>query len=343
MRQRVRALAFLAACVPAGPLQAAEEIVAQPEPPVCPFEGENREWTQRALLGWQRVNHHALKIAQPVPPVMVLFDAKCSFTLKPVPDDTQPGTLSAGGFRYLSSGVAHQGKIALPDGQTVPAQLTSFAAPLPDGTMSFVMALPPIWLAQAKGNDRALLATAVFMHEFTHTQSAGFGRRIDALAKRGLPADVDDDVIQTRFASRPGFAASFKREQEMLWEAAAAPNMKDARALVRRVLRVIDNRRERYFKGPDGVYAPAEDLFLTLEGTGQYALYRWLTDPKGGAMSKPDALAFARRDGKRWSQDQGLAIYLVLDRLWVDWPPATFGAKEQTALESLRAAVEPGR
>ena len=73
------------------------------------------------------------------------------------------------------------------------------------------------------------------------------------------------------------------------------------------------------------MYAPAEDLFLTIEGTGQYALYRWLTDPQGGGMAKPDALAFARRDGKRWSQDQGLALYLVLDRLWIDWPPATFG------------------
>jgi hypothetical protein len=342
--KRVLALALLAGCATALPVRAAEEMAALPEPPpVCPFDGENREWTQRALHGWQRVNRNALKIAHPVPPVMVLFDAKCSFTLKPAADDTHPNTLTAGAVRYAVTGALHEGKIALPDGQTVPAQLTSFAAPLPDGTMAFVMALPPIWLAQAKGNNRALLATAVFMHEFTHTQSAGFGRRIDALVKRGLPADVDDDVIQSRFASRPGFAASFKREQEMLWEAAAAMNIKDARALSKRALRVIDNRRERYFNGPDAVYAPAEDLFLTLEGTGQYALYRWLTDPKGGAMAKPDAIAFARRDGKRWSQDQGLALYLVLDRLWVDWPPPTFGPQQQTVLEALRAAVEPTR
>jgi hypothetical protein len=148
-------------------------------------------------------------------------------------------------------------------------------------------------------------------------------------------------VVQTRFASRPGFAAAFKREQQLLWDATSAPSINDARALARRALRVIDSRRARYFKNQDAVYAAAEDLFLTLEGTGQYALYRWLTDRHGGAMAKPDALAFARRDGKRWSQDEGLALYLVLDRLWVDWPPATFGPSQQTALDLLRKAVEP--
>jgi hypothetical protein len=324
-----------------GMAHAAEETVLQSEAAACVLEGDNRAWVERALHGWQRTNERALRIAPPVPPVIVLFDAVCSFTLKPSAEDGAAPALAAGGFRYAITGVPHQGTIALPDGQSLPARLTSFAAPMPDDTMAFVMALPPIWVEQAKGNDRVLLATAVFMHEFTHTQSAGLGRRVEALVKRGLPSDVDDDVIQTRFASRPGFSGAYKREQQLLWEATEATDVKDARALAKRALRVIDNRRARYFKGQDAVYAEAEDLFLTLEGTGQYALYRWLTDPKGGAMAKPQALAFARRDGKRWSQDQGLALYLVLDRLWVDWPPAAFGPKQQTVLEALRAAVEP--
>jgi hypothetical protein len=323
------------------PVRGAEPAPPASEPAACAFDGANREWTQRALHDWQRVNRHALKIANPVPPVIVLFDAACSYELKPVPADATGDIVSSGAFRYRVSGTPHRGTLVLADGQRVPARLTSFAMPMPDGSMTFVMALPPIWEAQAKGNDRLRLATAVFMHEFTHTQSAAFGRKVDALAKKGLPADSDDDVVQTRFASRPGFAAAFKREQDLLWEAAAAPTIKDARALTRRALRVIDSRRARYFKGKDAVYAEAEDLFLTLEGTGQYALYRWLTDPKGGAMDKTDALAFARRDGKHWSQDEGLAIYLVLDRLWVDWQPTTFGPALTTGVETLRATVEP--
>jgi hypothetical protein len=327
--------------VAAGAAQAAEAPVPAGDAATCVLDGQNRLWVERALDGWRRINERVLKIANPVPPVLTLFDLACAFTLRPLAENGALPMLTAGGFRYAISGRAHKGTLTLPDGQTLPARLTSFAAPLPGGGMAFVMSLPPVWLAQAKGADRALLATAVFMHEFTHTQSMGFGRRIDALVLRGLPADADDDVVQTRFASRPGFAAAFKREQQLLWEAASAPNIKDARALARRALRVIDSRRARYFKDQDAVYAATEDLFLTLEGTGQYALYRWLTDPKGGAMAKPDALAFARRDGKRWSQDAGLALYLVLDRLCVDWPPATFGPPQQTVLDLLRKAVEP--
>lgn len=332
---------LVALAAAAATTRAAEEAVPQADAAACVLAGDNRDWTERSLTGWQRINDQVLRIAKPLPPVMVLFDSTCAFTLKPAAEAGTVPMLKAGGFRFAVNGVAHQGTLDLPDGKRVPANLRSFAMPMPDGTMAFVMALPPIWVAQAKGNDRVVLATAVFMHEFTHTQSAGFGQRIDALAKKGLPADADDDVVQRRFASRQGFAAAFKREQELLWEAAAAPNIKEARALAKRALRVIENRRARYFIGQDKVYAEAEDLFLTLEGTGQYALYRWLTDPKGGAMPKPQALAFARRDGRHWSQDQGLALYLVLDRLWVDWPPATFGPQQQTVLEALRAAVEP--
>ena len=334
-------LVLAAAGVVALPLRAAEPPGPSAQSVSCAFDGENRAWTQRALRDWQRVNRHALKIVDPAPPSMVLFDTTCSYELKPAPADAAGDIVVSGAFRYSVSGAAHGGSLALADGQRVPARLTSFAMPLPDGTMSFVMALPPIWEAQAKGDDRVRLATAVFMHEFTHTQSAAFGRKVDALAKKGLPPDSDDDVVQTRFASRPGFAAAIKREQELLWEAAAAPTIKDARALTRRALRVIDSRRARYFTGKDAVYAEAEELFLTLEGTGQYALYRWLTDPKGGAMDKREALAFARRDGRHWSQEEGLAIYLVLDRLWVDWQPSAFGPASQTGVEALRATVEP--
>jgi hypothetical protein len=304
----------------------------------CEFAGERFAWADDALAGWHRVNHAHLRIAPVVPPVMVLFDESCTYTLRPAADrSSAPITLS--GRAFQSSAVRHAGKIALPDGAEIPAQLTSFAAPMKEGGMSFVMALPSIWRTSAKASDPRVLATAVFMHEFTHTQSGWMGRRIDSLTQRGLDPDADDDVVQTRFADRPGFAAAYARERDLLYAAYAATELGEARRLAAEALQQMTRRRAQFYTGEDAVYADAEDVFLTMEGSGQYAAYAWLTDPQGAARTADDALGSVRRDGRRWSQDEGLALFLVLQRLGVDWAAEVFGPSERTVIATLSQAV----
>jgi hypothetical protein len=53
------------------------------------------------------------------------------------------------------------------------------------------------------------------------------------------------------------------------------------------------------------------------------------------------ALPFLRRGGRRWSQDEGLALLLVLSRLAPDAPRAMFGPQPRTVLPLLRDAVRP--
>jgi hypothetical protein len=232
----------------------------------------------------------------------------------------------------------------LPDGARLPARLTSFAAPLPSGGMFFVMALPSVWRASDRdptGDGR--LASAVFIHEFTHTQSPALGARVDSLVKHGLPADVNDDVIQERFGERPGFRERFDAERELLFRAAAAPSDSESKALAERASSLIDARRRDFFVGAAAPYAEAEDLFLSMEGLAQWLAYRWLVDPRGGAMRAAEALPFMRRGGRRWSQDEGLALLLVLERLA---PSAARGMLDESpvmVLESLREAVRPLR
>ncbi len=324
------------ACLAAGAvLSASAHAVAAPR---CEFTGDKLAWTGRALAGWNRVNRERLRIARPAPPVMVLFDESCSYTLRPVARRAA-AALRVAGQAFQVSAAPHAGTIGLPDGAEIPARLTSFAAPLKDGRMSFVMALPSIWRPSAKASDTTMLATAVFMHEFTHTQSGSMGRRLDALTRRGLDADADDDVAQTRFADRPGFTAAYERERDLLFAAYAAEDPGEARRLAGEALQAMTDRRARFYTGADAVYADAEDLFLTMEGTGQYAAYAWLVDSRGAALRADEALAFIRRGGRRWSQDEGLALFLVLQRLGIDWAAEVFGPHERTVIATLREAL----
>ena len=102
-------------------------------------------------------------------------------------------------------------------------------------------------------------------------------------------------------------------------------------------------RQARWFTGDDALYAEADDVFLTLEGTGNWSAWAWLTDPRGGNLSREDAIAFVRGGSGHWSQDEGLAIMLAVDRLLPRWPSLAFGPRAATAEEMANRAVQPSR
>jgi len=302
----------------------------------CGFPTTDSAWTATALDGWQRASSRALHAPSIRFPTLVLFDSLCSYTLLPAMRPEVDVTFIGAGQPFAIRGAPHAGTIRLPNGETLPASLVSFASRMRNGDMFFVMSLPSIWRASGRSDT---LATAVFLHEFTHTQSTALGSRIDALIRRGLPEQIDDDVIQKRFDSLPEFRRAYERERDLLFESARAPTRDLAVRAARRALAAIDARRTRFFRGSNALYGEAEDVFLSMEGTGQWAAYLWLTDPQGGAMSDEDALPYIRRGGRRWSQDEGLAILLVLSRLAPDAPREMFGVNARTVLPLLRGAL----
>ena len=311
--------------------------MAEPVPP-CRFAGEVRSWTAQALGAWDRLDRERLRIAQPVTPSITLFDARCAYTLTP----SARGDFRVGLRRYSGRASAHAGQVALPDGSSVPAQRLAFASPTSDGGMFFIMALPSLWQANgSEPRDWRLLSMVVFMHEFAHTQQGvGLGRRVDELLTRGLPRDADDDIVQDRFGARPGYAAAYEAERDLFYSAATASGDEAARAGLAQAARRMAERRARWFTGTDTVYAEADDVFLTLEGTGNWAAWTWLTDPRGGRLSPADATTFIRGGQTQWSQDHGLGIMLALDRVTPDWPAIAFAPRGVTADQLIARALD---
>lgn len=310
---------------------------ATPAPPPCRFVGEPRGWTAEALASWDRLDRERLRIARPVTPVITLFDQSCAYTLTP---DAR-GEFRVGARRYRISASRHSGQVGLPDGGTVPAGKLAFASPLSDGRMFFIMALPAVWRADpSEPRDWSRLSMVVFMHEFAHTQqAASLGVRVDDLLARGLPEDSDDDVIQDRFAEQPGYRTAYEAERDLFYQAATAPDARSARAGLDQAARAMDARRARWFRGENTLYGEADDVFLTLEGTGNWAAWMWLTDPRGGRLRPAEATTFVRGGGNRWSQDEGLGIMLAVDRLTPDWPALAFSPRGATADRLIQRAT----
>lgn len=310
--------------------------MAEPSPP-CRFAGEVRSWTAQALGAWDRLDRERLRIAHPVTPTITLFDARCAYTLTP----NRRGDFRVGLRRYSVRASAHAGQVALPDGASVPASRLAFASPTSDGGMFFIMALPSLWQANgSEPRDWRLLSMVVFMHEFAHTQQGGgLGRQVDNLLTRGLAEDADDDIVQDRFGTRPGYRAAYEAERDLFYGAATARGGEAARAGLAQAARRMAERRARWFTGSDTVYAEADDVFLTLEGTGNWAAWTWLTDPRGGRLSPADATTFVRGGQTQWSQDHGLGIMLALDRVTPDWPAIAFAPRGVTADELIARAL----
>ena len=293
----------------------------------CVSRPDTAGWIEHALNGWRIVRRDALHLHTEAKPSIILFDGSCVWS----------GTVSE-----PFSGAPHDGRMTLPDGTVIDATLTSFAGTYgADDRPFMVMALPEIWRRDprhAKTPDLDRLIRSVFVHEMTHTEQAHstgvWLRSVEARYK--LPADLSDDIIQDRFSSTPWFREAYEAERDLLYEAAAERDAGRRRMLAARALDAMEARRSRYFAGADAIYAELEDLFLNMEGAGNWAAYRLAA----GEMQAPGAAVdFIRGGRRRWSQDEGLALFLVIDAMLPDWQSRAFASTPASVVDLLRQAV----
>lgn len=259
-------------------------------------------FTERAIQTWMRVRTE-LKVADAPLPQMIFFNGRCG------------------------------DEVELPDGSKIPARLMTFAGSH-EGKPFLVFALPELWRAEERHRDNPhldRLMRSVFVHEMTHTvQTAGFGERLTALEKEHAIADLDDDIIQKRFSSNEEFTAMVNKERELLYAVSTPKQAREA-------LRQVRARHAKFFTGENAYLAEIEEIFLGMEGAAQWAAYR--AARLDGATHEEAAGAVSGR-AKRWSQDEGLALFLAIDALMPGkWQAKVMGEKPVGAWALLEEAA----
>lgn len=303
--------------------------------PACTLPEQDRVWVDRALDAWRFSSREITGIRDIPRFEAILFSADCVLR-----SDNALTSPTANGVRWTSA--PHEGTIALPDGSTVEAGVTSYVSGK-DDLRYLVMSTPGVWetAGVGKGDDLRSMMIAVLLHEGSHVAQIGpYGPRLGALIDRyALPDSFNDDAVQERFGEEAEFAASVQEETRLFLAAAAATDDREARSLAREARRLMRARATRWFTGDDAYLAEAEDIWLTFEGAGQWTGFRWRTHPQGGAQPVDEALARFSR-GRRWSQTEGFALVLALDRLvGPGWKRHAFGDGAKTVLEMLDEAI----
>jgi hypothetical protein len=294
---------LLAACALRQRHDASGGAAASAEP--CALSPSDRSWLDRAMHAWDYTGREITGIGRVREMEAIIFEAECVLT---------SGTAMTEGPQVWRAW-PHGGEVPLPHGGTIPADVTSFAMDDEERAF-FVMSTPSVWRAAGKegnGLDLETLMVAVLLHEGTQVaQIPTYGAQMTKIAERwNLPESFNDDSIQKRFQGDSGFAASVRREIDLLLTAATTKEAAASRRLAREARAPMRARQERWYPPADGYLRPVEDLYLTLEGSAQWAAYQWVVDPNGGNVSPAVAFPLFGRRGKWWSQEEGFALFMA--------------------------------
>ncbi len=312
----------------------------------CELTIQEASWIQRALDGWDLARRDFLKIdARPLPWI-VLYDAACIWHLAPTDpklvSDAKPvkTKFTFSGSTVEALAVAHRGTVLLPNRVEIPIEVKASTALYRNGRSTFfVMAMPSVWRRKPFLDE---YLQGVFSHELVHTlQLVNINRRLRQLiGSIDVPGRMNDDVIQARFQKEPGFARSMDRERELFYKATGASDKNHRNDLVRKALALVHERHARHFANSNAVYAEIEALFLTMEGIGQWTAYR-LTKARGQlGASDAEALNLVREDRRYWSQDEGLALFLLIDAMVPNWQARMFDSLPPSPYTLLQEALK---
>ncbi|MEP6730093.1 MAG: hypothetical protein ABJE10_05625 [bacterium] len=334
MTMNARRLLAIVACIGAPSrmldAQPATAVSIAVAPPTCAMGAADSTWLIRALANWRVVEREILRLSPTALPTIVTFDARCAFVAKARAEG-----------KLVWRGAIHGGRIILPDGKVIPPNVTSFAAPADSGNGGFfVMSLPSVWRAQGVKSGLGVegLMDVVLLHELMHTRQFYYANpKLAELTRRyNLSADMSDDDLQHAFEKNAAYVADYAKERDLLFASAAATDARESKRLACEALSTLRARRTRWFTGNSAQWAPLDEIFLTMEGLGQWTAYAWLVGDRGPHLKAAVAQREIRRGGKHWTQDEGLALFLVIDRHVKNWQTLAF-AQEPLTAEALLA------
>lgn len=141
--------------------------------------------------------------------------------------------------------------------------------------------------------------------------------------------------MQNLFIKDSLYLKYYKKENELFYASIKSKNLD--KQIFNECLDIMKKRQQTFFKNQYQNLNEIDDIFLTMEGLGQYSMYLWLTHPKGGNIEKYLAINGERRGGKWWSQDEGFVLSLILDkpRQPKNWVGQMFNDKTESILKIL--------
>ncbi len=281
-------------------------------------------WLEKWFSAWELMSEEVLDLPKTTPPEMFFYDEKYVYTTSEI---SAPFGKSFNGPKLFGKKLPwkrqlHNDTLTIPNGQRIPIQLMTFAAPSEQKNVEafFVMAAPIFWENTGiESNEVSLdkLLTGVFLHEFGHTrQMNGIGSKITKIENNHtFKYEISDDIIQDYFINDSLYVKEYNKEINFFYSASNANTKEELHRLTKQGIDLLKERQKTYLIPENKILVEMDNIFLSMEGLGQYMIVSWLTHAKGGNYPLDIAIKATRRGGKWWSQDEGLALFIILSKM----------------------------
>ena len=319
-------------------------VIGQPKSNEIERDSAFYSATSKWFNAWKLVSKDMYQIHKMQPVDFIFFDDKYVYSTSTI--TIQSGTPVKGcnlmnlSFKWRKA--IHNDSILLPDKSIVPVGLMSFAAEIPNENNKsfFVMPLPRYWqmngtTSKELGLDN--LVTGVFIHEFSHAQQMqNFGKQMTIFEKQhDFGVEFSDDIVQHIFSKDSSYLTLYNAEVKRFYQ--SLQSIPIDTILIKDALQLMTQRQTEFFEGEFTGLKEIDNFFLTMEGLGQYSMYLWLSNAKGANIEKSAAIKGVRRGGRWWSQDEGFALFLILDKLTKPetWAKDMFGYKTENVIDLI--------
>lgn len=299
---------------------------------------------------WELVSKDIFKLNESNPTRFVFFDSVYVYTTSPLTG--KDGKIIEGPQLFKKKQLwykkAHHGNLLLPDSSQTFIKMMIFASTTKEKEVKafFIMPLLSFW-SQEKIGDHGIglekLTTGVFTHEFSHTQQLGsfdkFGEYFEAYQSKYGTENFGDDMMQDIYEKDEKITSLYNKEFNLFTKAATV-DKKERIALTKEALGNYYMKHKFILERDKKDLKILDDIWLTLEGLGQYAMYEYLINPKGGNLTEDEALKSIKT--KWWSQEEGFALFYLLGKYKKSniWANDFFNSDMKTIIEVLENEVK---
>jgi hypothetical protein len=327
----------------------------------CAIPEDEHFWTQRALDTWERVSRELLRASPEPLPWIVLVGPRCAWHLTPAPDAAsffkEALALSGGaevlpGWTFAGNPIAviavpHDGRARLPNGMRVAAEEVVAKATLRrQGTGTFLVISTLEVLRRIHVGSESLdvhrLFLGAFSHEVVHTRQLLAARNESKrIAKRyRVSVESDSFVVQRTMMKRKGYTLAYEAERDLLFRAVEELEDSRAKELAAQALILAERRRNQWMRGRRAWLREMESLVLSMEGVAEWCRYRLLADDSTEPRSEAELLALVR--SRSWSHEEGLALFLLIDRFQPGWQEVILDGAPRCPFLLLEEALQAG-
>lgn len=306
---------------------------------------------QKTVDDWEHSCQNELHIEPGALPWIIFYDSVTAWHINPeialLPAYKRlTSTVRFAGIDYPLFQVKHNAKLWVPERDPIEVKTRAAAAmPVGDNKKIFFISPVPTFFHTLAPPDQApyldLLLTGLNMHELTHTRQLSFvlSQILEAQKKYKLPESIDDNSIERTFENNEEYKALFFKEKTHLWNAAMTGNLDSCKQELKSALDLVDERQRTFFVQENEGYKKLDDIFLALEGSAMWAQYKTTRKYAPQGQSPEQTLYFMFQHLNSWSQEEGLALFLIIDKLVPGWQVQFFNKEMPSPFKLLKKSL----